>query len=286
MWQPLNPNDPRTWPDEDFRSYLAETPLQIGSRNIATADQEKLDQAENKEELIKELEGTNKLTSQVRTFISFYIGDNTWMDEVGMPVRVIRWSEFPEGELSLMDLQAEHRPWSNYNFKNNNPLAPLMGLQEELGELCLAHINQLSNDGIEEVEATYYKSALSVFGSIFWGQIVHAQLKKSQSIRVNEDHDKNTQESIVKMLKTLRRLDPERFNNSLEVSRVDDQILLPEKKPEVKDSIGDLLIYLAAYANQNDISIQECMETAWNEVKERDWVKYPNTGRPNNGSDS
>lgn len=49
---------------------------------------------------------------------------------------------------------------------------------------------------------------------------------------------------------------------------------------ERKDGVGDLVIFLCSFCNSYGLSLQECVETAWAEVRERDWKKYPNTGRP------
>ena len=46
-----------------------------------------------------------------------------------------------------------------------------------------------------------------------------------------------------------------------------------------KDAIGDIVIYLAGYCNAEGINMAEAVETAWNEVKQRDWVTYPKNGR-------
>lgn len=49
---------------------------------------------------------------------------------------------------------------------------------------------------------------------------------------------------------------------------------------ERKDGVGDLVIFLCSFCNSYGLSLQECVEVAWAEVRERDWKKYPNTGRP------
>jgi NTP pyrophosphatase (non-canonical NTP hydrolase) len=49
---------------------------------------------------------------------------------------------------------------------------------------------------------------------------------------------------------------------------------------ERKDGVGDLVIFLCSFCNSYGLSLQECVETTWAEVRERDWKKYPTTGRP------
>lgn len=49
---------------------------------------------------------------------------------------------------------------------------------------------------------------------------------------------------------------------------------------KLMDSIGDLVIYLCGVCDARDLTLFECVNRAWLEVKDRDWVKYPDTGRP------
>lgn len=47
-----------------------------------------------------------------------------------------------------------------------------------------------------------------------------------------------------------------------------------------KDAIGDLHIYTNDFCNQMGWLNAACMQQAWDEVKLRDWITYPETGRP------
>lgn len=42
----------------------------------------------------------------------------------------------------------------------------------------------------------------------------------------------------------------------------------------IRDSVGDIMIYLANFCNLEGISLMECIEITWSGVKERDWVKH------------
>lgn len=48
---------------------------------------------------------------------------------------------------------------------------------------------------------------------------------------------------------------------------------------DVKDAVGDILIYLASYCNANGIYLTDAANEAWKQVKNRDWIKYPKDGR-------
>lgn len=51
-------------------------------------------------------------------------------------------------------------------------------------------------------------------------------------------------------------------------------------RTDIIDAIGDIFIYAASYCNTNNFDLAACLEEAWEEVKDRDWRKYPETGRP------
>ena len=45
-----------------------------------------------------------------------------------------------------------------------------------------------------------------------------------------------------------------------------------------KDAVGDVLIFLAGYCEARGWSMQECVDTAANEVFQRNWTKFPQNG--------
>jgi len=48
---------------------------------------------------------------------------------------------------------------------------------------------------------------------------------------------------------------------------------------EAADALGDLLIYACGVATDLGLSLSDCVNAAWDEVKERDWIKYPTNGK-------
>jgi NTP pyrophosphatase (non-canonical NTP hydrolase) len=76
------------------------------------------------------------------------------------------------------------------------------------------------------------------------GELSHAFLKGAQKIR------KGASEDGLKQLQALER-----------------------------DAVGDIVIYLCAYCDLRGLSLAECVERAWNEVKHRDWVNNKEDGR-------
>ena len=47
----------------------------------------------------------------------------------------------------------------------------------------------------------------------------------------------------------------------------------------MKDSIGDILIYMISFCSGMNWDIQDILLDTWISVKQRDWKKYPNNGR-------
>ena len=40
-----------------------------------------------------------------------------------------------------------------------------------------------------------------------------------------------------------------------------------------KDAVGDIVIFLCNYCDSQGISIDDCVKSAWDEIKNRDWTK-------------
>lgn len=103
--------------------------------------------------------------------------------------------------MNLHDLQNDVGDWSHKNFGNQPSYRPLLGVAEEVGELC------------------------------------HSHLKTEQGIRTAENH-----------------------------------------QAKKCDAVGDIVIYLADYCYRENISLNECVADAWEEVRKRDWTKNKKQG--------
>ena len=53
---------------------------------------------------------------------------------------------------------------------------------------------------------------------------------------------------------------------------------LLQHKAAKADAVGDVVIYLANYCMLNNLNLSLCVSDAWNQVKQRDWNKNPQTG--------
>lgn len=47
------------------------------------------------------------------------------------------------------------------------------------------------------------------------------------------------------------------------------EALAKGKPEELKDGIGDTIVTLIILAQQNELTVEECLQTAWDEIKDR-----------------
>jgi len=52
-----------------------------------------------------------------------------------------------------------------------------------------------------------------------------------------------------------------------------------EHEIAARDSIGDMLVYMADYCNRQGWRLQEILEETWDEVKRRDWTANSTDGK-------
>ena len=53
-----------------------------------------------------------------------------------------------------------------------------------------------------------------------------------------------------------------------------------EHTAAMQNAIGDLAIFIMSYCNHEGWDYQRIVNETWDEVERRDWVRYPQTGRP------
>jgi NTP pyrophosphatase (non-canonical NTP hydrolase) len=52
-----------------------------------------------------------------------------------------------------------------------------------------------------------------------------------------------------------------------------------EHQANIEDSIADLFIFAADYCERNNLNLDTIVTRTWNQVKQRDWIKYPKNGK-------
>lgn len=77
-----------------------------------------------------------------------------------------------------------------------------------------------------------------------------------------------TQEEVTELKEAVTKID---LLEEIDFSRSEQQgdALWSEANKELKDAIGDIIVTLAIQAKMNNTSLSECLEMAWNEIKNR-----------------
>jgi len=52
-----------------------------------------------------------------------------------------------------------------------------------------------------------------------------------------------------------------------------------DHEAKMKDAVGDLLIYLIGFCTAKEFDLEEILKDTWDQVKQRDWVKFPINGK-------
>jgi NTP pyrophosphatase (non-canonical NTP hydrolase) len=52
-------------------------------------------------------------------------------------------------------------------------------------------------------------------------------------------------------------------------------------RDDVADAVGDVFVYLMSFCNTRgvDLDLEACVHRAWEEVRQRDWLTFPENGR-------
>jgi NTP pyrophosphatase (non-canonical NTP hydrolase) len=68
--------------------------------------------------------------------------------------------------MEIKEMQRHHKHWVDHNFPNQKPHDALLGICEEAGELCHAHLKR--DQGIRGMDPeTYVEAASDALGDIF-----------------------------------------------------------------------------------------------------------------------
>jgi NTP pyrophosphatase (non-canonical NTP hydrolase) len=172
--------------------------------------------------------------------------------------------------IDLSRYQKEQKEWSEYNFPNRNPRDPMEGLIEELGELS------------------------------------HSRLKARQGIRgTPEEHSEAEQDAIADMMiylldfanQSKHQIHPSDFDSGSLTTRSADNYFLQLAsrvgdlaysfrwglKDKVRQGIDKVAFDICRYAELRKWDAIDLLDAVWSDVKQRDWRRFPKTGRPAEG---
>ena len=150
-------------------------------------------------------------------------------------------------QVDLLSFEKKVTDWQDKNFNNHHPIPIINNIKAVMQKLDDNSYHTGNTFDEENIMLSQCITELektigyrNLLGTVEEiGELSHAQLKGEQGIR-------HTPEEIL------------------------------EKK---KDAIGDVIIYLINYCNGQGFTLTECINLAWNEVKDRDWTKNKLTGK-------
>lgn len=194
----------------------------------------------------------------------------------------------PCAGINFATLQRDVGQWSECNFGAQDPINPLIGVIEEIGEICANKIEACDLFG--HTEATDGASTLMRMSAML-GIAAMAILKRRQGIRgTRQEHiagELNALKALADFAHTrAARLETALYGSEIQrlaqeavVEKIDWTALTEEQRKEEQDGIADIDIFMSDYCHRNHHDRQEVVETVWGKVRARDWKKNPENGK-------
>lgn len=174
-------------------------------------------------------------------------------------------------------LQKEVMAWNAKNFPHAQPHHPLLGIVEEIGELMEAQSAIAVGKMAAEQGNTAARDAIGdavIFMAVFCGMAGFSLLQLAEKHADDFSLPLYSEKELTFMFSlTLGKL--------CHAFLKDQQGIRGHSHRDVMgEQIGKLMCLLGLMCQVSDFDILECVDEAWAVVKERDWVKWPKTGRP------
>lgn len=156
--------------------------------------------------------------------------------------------------MNLRELQAEVGKWAEDNFAPIQWHWPLLGMIEEVGEIC--------NAAQTDEQAVLQMSRLV-------GAMAHLHLKEEQGIR-HQLFGHALQDSYAdELCRILNWYKSGSHQGGPEP--VDDE-------GQIQDGLADLLIFMLCWCHRMGWDLQEIVDLTWPKVRGRNWRKFPQNG--------
>ena len=163
---------------------------------------------------------------------------------------------------TLSEIQAELKVWTIYNFGKQESIIPIMGMIEELGELTHAHLKELQ--GIRKSDFLADKKDAIADIIIYLLNYFNCGNKIIIDIFYSERYCyESTNSIILKLSERISTLGRE-YDLGLKIN-----IIISE----------DIIQLLFDYSNKHNFDLLTIINETWEQVKLRDWKKYPKDGR-------
>jgi hypothetical protein len=168
--------------------------------------------------------------------------------------------------MDIQQVYEEYRPWRAHNFPDATADQQLLGMIEEMGELSHHHLKMMQ--GIRGTPEFHKKEIFDAIGDMMIYSLGYMDLMEINPKQVSI-YGPN-KEDLTRSIHYLGRY----------MGRLCDRHLEGQKLA-VTVSLGPVFTTLGDIAcQQDDLSLNLALTTAWFEVRERDWIKYPGNGLP------
>jgi len=165
---------------------------------------------------------------------------------------------------TLQDLQESLYEWQIYNFGDQDNERVLLGVCEEVGELCHAVLKK--EQGIRGTPEEHDNELRDAIGDIMIYTLNYLSKIKAKvtNLAVRDDVEKND--------------DPKRTRESvLACFRIIGKLTDPPNRENVQ-LINQMIIQLSFLCALRGWSLEKIVRDTWSRVGKRDWKKFPDTG--------
>lgn len=163
--------------------------------------------------------------------------------------------------------QERQRIWSEAQFPDRNPNHAIMGLIEELGELC---------EAAEPVDGTPLEYLLVFSMQRFLGRLAHINLKRNQGIRKASTTLEREQDAVNQLARAFWEYHVTATGYVPNPNVEAEPPAYDEEK--AKDAVGDVAIYLLDFCTRSGYLFDEILGDTLAEVLKRDWASAPSDG--------
>lgn len=177
--------------------------------------------------------------------------------------------------MNLEKLQTELKAWQAHNFPNRTVVQPLIGIQEELGELSHAILKKLQKIRVGENhdESIIDACADMVVYMCDFCNAINCDLQTEVCKIVVFPQCRSAATQVVHMGGTLGQINSAYLRASESKFQNEDWTL------EICEHCAELFAEIDHMLILHNREIFSVLDQVWPEVRSRDWIKFPKNGR-------
>ena len=189
--------------------------------------------------------------------------------------------KYNQNPQTILELQQELYDWEQYNFGTQDIAFKILGVCEEVGELCHAALKMKQGirgskqKHIDEMEDAIGDAAIYAFNVASARDIKIEKLIQFGQSQVGSDKKVSTKPI---WYDTLEAYGKAYMLAGIPLNEAD----IGEKVPVIalSGAISDFLAQLSVVALHLDMTLEQIVRKTYAQVVQRDWVTYPQTGHP------